>query len=248
VKTIWDCEDQLIQQVNEYKQLVLHKPYKHICIDNLLPADLLRRAVAEFPDLEKLPRHLAHRMYGPTDAKYASNFMPFALSHSLREVISFFQGSAFVSFVQKIFEIEQPLLSDPMLLGGGLHQIARGGFLKIHTDFNKHPVTKLDRRINALLYLNEYWHESYGGQIELWNDAMDKANHAEYLPLFNRIIIFPTNDYTPHGHPNPLSCPDLMKRRSLAFYYYSNGRPESELKANDDHSTIYKERPGEQFN
>lgn len=245
--TIWTCEDQLIDHINTYKQRVKKKPFNHICIDNLLPATLLRRAVAEFPNLERLPRHLAHRMNGPTDAKYASNFVPFALSHSLREVICFFQGTDFVSFIQNIFDIESQILPDPILLGGGLHQIARDGYLKIHTDFNKHPITKLDRRINVLLYLNEYWHESYGGHIELWDDSMDPGSCEKYLPLFNRIIIFLTNDFTPHGHPSPLTCPDMMKRRSIAFYYYSNGRPSFELKEEDDHSTIYRERPGEQF-
>ena len=34
--------------------------------------------------------------------------------------------------------MKEELIADPELSGGGLHQIKRGGVLKIHTDFNKH--------------------------------------------------------------------------------------------------------------
>ena len=43
------------------------------------------------------------------------------------------------------------------LFGGGLHELKDGGFLNIHCDFNKHPKMNLDRRINALIYLNHNW-------------------------------------------------------------------------------------------
>jgi Rps23 Pro-64 3,4-dihydroxylase Tpa1-like proline 4-hydroxylase len=40
-------------------------------------------------------------------------------------------------------------------LRGGLHQIERGGFLKVHLDSNTRPRYSLARRINLLLYLNK---------------------------------------------------------------------------------------------
>ena len=42
------------------------------------------------------------------------------------------------------------LVPDPYFAGGGLHQIVRGGFLKVHADFNWHPKLRLDRRLNML--------------------------------------------------------------------------------------------------
>ena len=54
--------------------------------------------------------------------------------------------------------------------------------------------------------------------------------------------ILNTTDVSWHGHPDPLNCPKHIKRRSLAFYYYT--KPEVESK---EHSTIYVERPGEKF-
>jgi hypothetical protein len=50
------------------------------------------------------------------------------------------------------------------------------------------------------------------------------------LPLFNRVPIFSTTDYTYYGHPDPLQCPPGMTRKSLALYYFSNGRPAEEVR------------------
>ena len=57
------------------------------------------------------------------------------------------------------------------------------------------------------------------------------------------MVIFNTTDFANHGHPDPLMCPDDRQRRSLALYYYSNGRPAGEVAA--AHTTIFKRRPGE---
>ena len=64
-----------------------------------------------------------------------------------------------------------------------------------------------------------------------------------YLPKFNRVVIFTTTETSFHGHPEPLSCPEHMSRKSLALYYYTNGRPEAVQ--GDHHSTIFKLRPDE---
>jgi hypothetical protein len=69
---------------------------------------------------------------------------------------------------------------------------------------------------------------------------MTKAER-KILPVFNRCAIFSTTDYSYHGHPTPLTCPPDRSRKSIATYYYSNGRPEEE--ASDSHSTIFRQRP-----
>ncbi len=48
-----------------------------------------------------------------------------------------------------------------------------------------------------------------------------------------------------HGNPEPVACPEGMARRSIALYYYTNGRPEEERAA--AHNTLYQTpgaRPG----
>ena len=101
---------------------------------------------------------------------------------------------------------------------------------------------QLDRRLNLLLYLNKEWKEEYGGHFELWNRDVTTCE-AKILPIFNRCVIFNTSDFSYHGHPNPLNCPENLTRKSLALYYYSNGRPQEEISGK--HSTIFQERPGE---
>ena len=138
--------------------------------------------------------------------------------------------------------IKEALIPDPYYFGGGLHEIKKNGFLKVHADFNFHPKLKLDRRINILIYLNKNWKQEYGGALELWDKEMSKCQ-KKIFPIFNKIVIFNTNDYTYHGHPEPLNCPEDVSRKSIALYYYSNGRPEEEINKNlRFHTTIYKNR------
>src|SRR5205085_7257435 len=102
---------------------------------------------------------------------------------------------------------------------------------------------KLDRRLNVLVYLNEDWDESYGGHFELWDQEM-KGCRKKILPLFNRMALFSTTTTSYHGHPNQLTCPPDRTRKSLALYYYTNGRPEEEVvDGAQDHNTLFKYRP-----
>ena len=52
---------------------------------------------------------------------------------------------------------------------------------------------------------------------------------VKIAPYFNRMAIFSTTDFSWHGHPDPLSCPPDRSRKSMALYYYTNGRPDSEI-------------------
>jgi hypothetical protein len=73
---------------------------------------------------------------------------------------------------------------------------------------------------------------------------MDRCVH-KVLPVFNRCVVFSTTDFAYHGHPEPLMCPEGWSRKSIALYYYSNGRPASEVSRS--HSTLYQRRPGEKI-
>ena len=70
-----------------------------------------------------------------------------------------------------------------------------------------------------------------------------KAKVAEYLPTFNRCVIFNTTNNSYHGNPVPVACPEGRSRRSIAMYYYTNGRPAEEV--SDSHGTLFRNRPGE---
>ena len=155
--------------------------------------------------------------------------------------MSQFNSSTFVDFLERLTGITG-IIPDPHFRGGGLHQILPGGFLKVHADFNKQQRLNLDRRLNVLLYLNKDWPESYGGHFELWNHEMTQCEKRA-LPLFNRLVVFSTTDFSYHGHPDPLTCPAGRSRKSLALYYYTNGRPPEEAEP-EFHSTLFQQRLG----
>ncbi len=137
----------------------------------------------------------------------------------------------------------QGVLPDPYYTGGGLHQIRPGGLLEVHADFSYHKAIRLDRRINVLIYLNKDWKEEYGGHFELWDRDVKRAE-KKILPVFNRCAIFSTTSISFHGHPHPLACPPDRNRKSIATYYYSNGRPEEDPELTHRHEVAFQERPG----
>ncbi len=212
-------------------------PFPSIYFDNFFNAQRLKEVLEEFPDLTKNPDL---KFNDANQIKLASKG-EYKFGAHTKAFMHFLNSQPFLEFLSAISGIEN-LIPDPYFDGGGCHQIQRGGMLKIHADFNKHPKTKLDRRLNVLVYLNEDWQEEYGGHFELWDKEM-KGCQTRILPLFNRMAMFSTTTNSYHGNPNPLTCPPERTRKSLALYYYTNGRPEEEVvDGMEDHNTVFKYR------
>lgn len=222
------------------KQYAEGSPFPHIAFDNFFDPAFLSEVVAEFPDLASLN---SLQYNNPNEVKFASKGEN-GMGPRTKEFIHFLNSEPFLNFLQELTSIKETLVGDPYLIGGGLHEIKRGGLLKVHADFNKHSKTGLDRRLNVLVYLNQDWKEEYGGHFELWDRDMQRAE-KKILPAFNTLAMFSTTDFSYHGHPDPLNCPADRSRRSIALYYYSNGRPAEEINAGLlDHSTLFKARKG----
>jgi Rps23 Pro-64 3,4-dihydroxylase Tpa1-like proline 4-hydroxylase len=220
-------------------------PFPHVTIDSFFREDILDAALESFPDLSK--DKASTRFNNNAEIKLASTRGDKQQSDSIRHLLRYLNSSEFLDFLQQLTSIKEPLIPDPHFLGGGLHEIKNGGLLKIHADFCRHDETRLDRRINLLIYLNKNWAEEFGGHLQLWDKEM-KTCEKKILPVYNRIVIFNTTDFTFHGHPDPVICPPQRSRKSLALYYYSNGRPDHELRPSQwNQSTLFKERPGEEF-
>ena len=126
------------------------------------------------------------------------------------------------------------------MIGGGIHQSLPGAVLRIHADFNKHPLWQFRRRLNVLLFLNKDWKEDYGGHIELWSSDMQSCEQ-KILPIANRLVIFTLSNKSFHGHPKPLNCPKGMTRKSIATYYYNN----EIVQESEEHSTLWQSLPTE---
>jgi hypothetical protein len=215
------------------------KPYPHIVFDDFFDPTLVDQVLGEFPTPGDIPwqKFDNDREIKLATAKEAS-FGP-----ATRLLFYHLNSATFLEFLSRVTGIAN-LIADPGLEGGGLHQIVRGGKLGVHADFNRHAQYNLDRRLNLLLYLNKDWKEEYGGNLELWDRGMTRCE-AKVAPLFNRMMIFGTTDFTYHGHPEPLQCPENMTRKSMALYYFSNGRPPEEISG--EHSTLFRERREGEF-
>ena len=222
------------QNKDKYKNA---DPFPSAYFDNVFNPEVLDQVLAEFPDMEKgTDLHYNN----PNENKYASRG-EHRFGETSEMFAHFLNSQTFLEFLTELTGIDA-LIPDPYFEGGGFHQIKKGGFLKIHADFNKNKFTKLDRRLNVLVYLNKDWKEEYGGHFELWDKEMQHCV-KKVLPVFNRMAMFSTTDYSWHGHPDPLSCPEGWSRKSLALYYYTNGRPQEEIDPfKKEHMTIFKER------
>jgi Rps23 Pro-64 3,4-dihydroxylase Tpa1-like proline 4-hydroxylase len=221
---------------------IANKPFSHIVLDNFINEKLLQGILEEFPDLSKLKSGI--KFNDSRQIKFASN--GFAdISPKASELISYFNSDLFLTYLQKLTGINEILISDPYLSGGGYHELKNGGVLKVHADFNKHPYIDLDRRINLLLYLNPGWKKEWGGNLELYYENSLDSPCVSITPEFNRCVIFSTTSFTYHGNPEPIECPSGVSRKSIALYYFSLGRPKSEFSSN--HSTLFVETKGEKY-
>ena len=216
------------------------EPFPHLVIDDLFNPDALDLVLREWPSWET-PDLETYDDGTFVKLKYASNvrtdYGPYTrfFLHSLGEPL-------FLDALEKVTGIAG-LVPDPYWHGGGLHFTRSGGKLAIHADFNKHFKFDLDRRVNLIVYLNRGWTDENQGWLELWGRDM-KSWVQRVLPIFNRTVIFSTTDFSYHGQPEPIHGPAELFRRSIALYYYSNGRPAEELSGRDPKDTLWRKRPG----
>jgi hypothetical protein len=211
------------------------QPFPHIVLDDVLHPDVFERAMAEFPGIrDEFWKGYLH----VNETKY-SNTQPDSWGETLRSVAEEFCSPPFVEFLTRLTGIEN-LMPDWSMDGGGLHQTLRGGHLNIHADFTTHhDHDNWARRVNILLYLNESWNtDEWGGQLELWDPEMTSCQ-AKVTPAGNRMLVFTTTFDSFHGHPDPLTCPEDVARRSMALYYFTE--EEQAVRR----STNYQARPDE---
>jgi Rps23 Pro-64 3,4-dihydroxylase Tpa1-like proline 4-hydroxylase len=216
------------------------KPFPHVVIDDFLPEAVAQRILDEFPspgadDWYRFQRGTERKLQTTAEL---------GIGPVARQVLNQFNSSAVIDFLETLTGVEH-LVPDPHYSGGGLHQIERGGFLKVHADFNHHPRLDLERRLNLLLYLNRDWRDEWGGHLELWDTTMTSVVQR-IAPTFNRCVVFSTTSFAYHGHPDPLKCPEGVTRKSMALYYYTKDRPPEELMP--AHTTRFQRRPGEALN
>ena len=210
------------------------EPFPHIVLDDFLPLDTLRPVLAAFPESGD------RDFYDREQERLKYQYHPQECAPAIRTLLAELNSQAFLGFLSEMTGIDG-LIADPYFLGGGLHETKRGGHLGVHADFNIHNRMKVVRRLNLLIYLNEDWDESFGGELELWDRAM-QGKRKSIAPVIGRAVVFNTDLDSFHGHPEPLACPPDRSRRSIATYYYT--APVDGIASVPRRTTVFKPRPG----
>lgn len=216
------------------------RPFRHLVIDHFLEESFAESLLRDFPSFDS---DRAKNEFGLRGKKFARSDLE-NVSDFYRIFYRWIQSREFVSTVESLSGIPD-LIPDPNLFGGGTHENLEGQWLDAHVDFNFDPASGLHRRLNLLIYLNKEWEFDWGGCIELHSNPRnpDLNSKAAFLPLFNRLVMFETNEYSWHGFEE-IQLPANKKhfsRKAIALYLYSRTRPESETAP--EHSTFYVQAP-----
>ena len=216
------------------------RPFRHVVIENFLENGAAEQLLQDFPAPEKSTSFVEMgRRIGKNVVENVSEISPFYKSFH-----DYIHSPAFLDAIGTITGIPD-LISDNSMFGGGTHENVNLSELTPHVDFNFDISGRLHRRLNLLLYLNKEWEEHWGGSIEIHSDPRSPETNTvnSFLPLFNRCVIFETNEYSWHGFCQ-INLPEdkrHLSRKSFSLYLYTKERPAGEIAPL--HTTVYVPRP-----
>ena len=233
----------LLQEINQSNNVLLHfgewvkdadnlrtkfvnaEPFEHIVIDEFLERNFAEQLHEVFPE----NYDAWYKYENPIELKYSFDNIS-SLDSCIQHYFHYLCADTFVNIMRRLTGI-QDITFDEYLHGAGLHCHPRHGKLNIHLDYEKHPITGKERKINVILFLSKGWDSTWNGQNELWDKKAENCIVKTDV-VFNRAIIFKTNDISFHGLPNRITCPEGHFRKTLAFYYVS---PLSSIKPEDEY-------------
>lgn len=189
-------------------------PFEHVVINNFLEESYAEKISELFPKLD----NNWHEYKNPIEVKYTFDNIN-SLPIELKNYFYYLSTPEMTSIIRNITDIDN-LEPDEYLHGAGVHLHPRYGRLNIHLDYEKHPYSGKERRINIILFMSKDWDINWNGANELWNSDVSKCISKTDIK-FNRAILFKTNDISWHGLPDKILCPENIFRKSLAYYYVS---------------------------
>lgn len=190
------------------------EPFENIVIDNFLDEKVANELHDTFPS----NYDDWYKYENPIEVKYAYDNID-KVDDKIKNYFYYLSSTKAVDIFKKLTNIHD-LEYDEYLHGAGLHCHPKHGRLNIHLDYEKHPLSGKERRLNIIYFLSKDWKSEWNGQNELWDKNSEKCVKKTEV-VFNRAIIFKTNDITWHGLPDKILCPENEHRKSLAFYYVS---------------------------
>ena len=217
-----------------------NEPFKHIYVDNFFPKDFAMKLLEAFPI--ECDSSWEEANDPDIEVKLRSKWeSEFDVPENILPAIRILNSAIFLKALSSIMDIPK-IIPDPYFTGGGLNLTRKGGLLDVHVDGNYHDATGLNRRLNAILYLNPDWDDSWGGEFGLY-DSSGENLLKKVAPIFNRLVVFDSHDKSYHGLPDPVNFPKDKPRRSIILYYYTkDSRPDEQILVEKPHSALWKKR------
>jgi hypothetical protein len=233
--------DSTVQSADKCREAFLSaKPFKHVVIDNFFDGSFAEQLLTEFPAFDT---RLATNEAGQTGGKAVRTDIG-TVSPIYRQLYEYISSRTFLDFVSHLSGIPD-LLIDSQMFGGGTHENLHGQELDAHVDFNYDQSVQLHRRLNLIVYLNPEWRPEWGGALEIHSNPRRPFENqvSSYDPMFNRCVMFETNEHSWHGFPRIELPPEKRKlsRKSISIYLYTKDRPAEEVAP--PHATFYVQRP-----
>ncbi|TVP62596.1 MAG: 2OG-Fe(II) oxygenase [Nodularia sp. (in: Bacteria)] len=198
-------------------------------LDDLLNVDDVIKIYNAFPDKKYLLQLKDLREYKYVGIQL-NKFNPI-----LEEIVYAFQDARVVQLIAEITGFEQ-LMPDEYLYAGGVSLMEHGCFLNPHLD-NSHDKDMINYRVlNLLYYVTPSWLETYGGNLELWDQDLKHPCRTIHSK-FNRLVIMVTNKTSLHS-VSPIN--HHGQRCCVSNYYFS---PKPADKQNYYHVTSFRGRP-----
>ena len=195
-----------------------HPGYSKIEIKDFLPLDVVQDMAAE---LEAIPLDQCKKFTRKDSCMYEYNKIDNTPIQD--EVVHALHSATFLKWLQEVTDTVD-LIPDPYLIGAGYSKSYNGDSLKVHTDFNWNDQLRLHRRLSVIIYLNEDWNESWGGNLDFYDTDREKVL-SRVVPGAGNMVVWSYNNLAYHGYPEPMQNPVGTCRKNLRlFYYVSNAQ------------------------
>jgi Rps23 Pro-64 3,4-dihydroxylase Tpa1-like proline 4-hydroxylase len=205
---------------------------KIIILENFLKKSFYEKIVKEITWLQKNRKCDKNFIFNKKIIKKEfTNYNNFKKNQ--KKLILLLNSEQFKIFLKKELNIKSSIFPEKTKMFSGFNIAENGSYLRPHADFNFNNDIKKFRTINLLLYFNNNWKKSFGGNLSFYNYRNLKKKY-EFIAKKNRAIIFLTNKYTIHGYSKIKA---KQNRISLNFYYYTNENLSFDEKP---HKTIWR--------
>jgi len=202
-----------------FKNFKKKKPFNHAICDNFFKKKIVNKLIKEFPDYDD--KNFWYEYNNPLEVKKSCNDWNKFKKNTYR-IFLLLNSNIFINKLKKLTKIKN-LFPDIGLHGGGLHIHKNGGKLNHHLDYNLHPKTSLQRKINLIIYLTKNWKSTYGGELGFWSHNKKKNQPMSLkktiIPIHNRAVFFDTTQNSWHGFVNKVNTKKGLHRCSFAIYY-----------------------------